>query len=138
VFIRPEVAKYLEPFEVGGSHVLSGRALLDPVNARLDQYGQLPKGSLQRMLARPDTFVGTVHGVRGIWQRVLLTKAARGRANRLGQAIVHHVRLLIRFGNPVQVNKRLNFHQRAIATVQSGFAAAFNSSLARAISTALK
>jgi hypothetical protein len=62
----------------------------------------------------------------------------RGRAQRMGQAIVHHVKLLIEFGNAVSVTKRLNFGARALTTVKANYEAAFNSALARAIATARK
>ena len=41
VFVRPEVAAYLAPYEFGGSHVVPGKQQLVPVKMRLDQYGQL-------------------------------------------------------------------------------------------------
>jgi hypothetical protein len=50
------------PFEEGGLHVLPGKALLDPVGARVDQYGQLPKGTMSKLTVRSDVFVGEVHG----------------------------------------------------------------------------
>jgi len=142
VYVRPEVAKYLQPFETGGAHVLPGKALLDPVNVSLDQYGQLTKGAPKRLAAKPNVFVGTVKTpggpVTGFWQRVPPTKAALARAKRNGVKLKNHVKLLIRFGNALPVNKHLDFVKRARSIVLSQFGDAFQAALAKALSTAKK
>jgi hypothetical protein len=122
IFVRPEVAKYLSPFERGGVHVLPGKALLDPKNIRLDQYGQLPKGAMQRLTARPDVFVGKVAGVMGVWQRMKN----------------HSLKLMVRFGIALPVHKSLGFTAKAEALVKSRFTAVFNQALAKAIASAKK
>jgi hypothetical protein len=68
-FIRPEVSKYLSPYEFGGQHVLPGKALLNPIHQSVDAFGQLRKGAPKRLAARKDVFVGEVHGHWGFWQR---------------------------------------------------------------------
>lgn len=78
VYIRPTAAQYLAPSEYGGTRYLSGRALLNPKNIRLNQYGNIPRNKLARLKARPDVFVGSVGGVNGVWQR----KKARGGKSR--------------------------------------------------------
>ena len=122
VFIRPEVAKYLAPYEFGGRHVLPSRALLNPKNIRLDQYGQLGRTAIARLAAKPNVFKGQVHGVRGFWQRL--------KGDRL--------KLLIRFGDAVEVRKRLEFASRGEAIVRKTFPAAFRNALAKAIGSAGK
>ena len=122
VFIRPEVAKYLAPYEFGGKHVLPSRALLNPKSIRLDQYGQLGRTAIARLVAKPNVFKGQVHGVRGFWQRL--------KGDRL--------KLLIRFGDAVEVRKRLEFASRGEAIVRKTFPTAFRNALAKAIGSAGK
>jgi hypothetical protein len=129
VFVRPIAAKYLDPYEGGGRHVLSGRALLNPKNIKLDQYGQLPRKVLDRLKARKDIFIGPVKSksgtVNGVWQRVP--------AKRKQPA---HLKLLIRFGDSLAVNKRLNYRSRAKALVDRRFNAVFGETMAKALASA--
>lgn len=129
VFVKPVAAKYLQPYETGGVHVLPGRALLNPKDIRLNQYGQLSRGTLQRLKERSDIYIGpidTKHGkIDGVWQR---TKATKGNPSRL--------RLLIRFGDALPVNERLNYGARAKALVDRRFNAVFGSAMAKAVATA--
>lgn len=129
VFVRPIAAKYLAPYEDGGNHELPGRALLNPKNIRLDQYGQLTRATLARLKARSDVFIGpikTSHGVvNGVWQR---TKARRG--------VRAGLKLLIRFGDALPVQKRLGYGAKARDVVNKGWHAAFERAMARALATA--
>lgn len=129
VFVRPIAAKYLSPYEGGGGHVLSGRALFNPKNIKLDQYGQLPRKVLNRLKARKDVFIGPVKSksgtVNGVWQRVA--------AKRKQPA---HLKLLIRFGDSLAVNKRLNYRSRAKALVDRRFNAVFDEAMTKALASA--
>lgn len=129
VFIRPIAAKYLQPYETGGLHVLPGRALLNPKDIKLNQYGQLSRGAMQRLKARSDIYIGiikTQHGdVNGVWQR---TKASKGNPSRL--------KLLLRFGDALPVDKRLEYFARAKALVGRRFNPVFGAAMAKAIATA--
>ncbi|WP_338572018.1 hypothetical protein V6L78_28205 [Pseudomonas canadensis] len=129
VFVRPIAAKYLDPYEGGGRHVLSGRALFNPKNIKLDQYGQLPRKVLDRLKARTDIFIGPVKSksgtINGVWQRVP--------AKRKQPA---HLKLLIRFGDSLAVNKRLNYRSRAKALVDRRFSAVFGEAMAKALASA--
>lgn len=122
VSIRPEVAKYLQPYETGGVHVLPGRAALVPVNIRLDQYGQLPRTALKRLDANPNVFVGEIHGIRGFWQRTRR----------------HGLKLLVRFGNALPVNQHLGFYERATAIVKADMPAALKWAMEKALASARK
>lgn len=142
VSIRPEVAKYLAPYEYGGPHTLPGSALLKPVDIRLDQYGQLPRDVMKRLQARPDIFIGKVltkaGPVTGVWQRVEVSRKGTARRKRVRGAGFYDpklgaLKLLIRFGNALEVKKHLDFHKRAEAIVQAGFTVAFGSALAKAL-----
>ena len=69
VLIKDAQARYLGIQEEGGTRRPQGRALVVPFNVRLNQYGNLPRGGVRRLLARPDTFSGAIRSVGGIWQR---------------------------------------------------------------------
>ena len=69
VGIKDRQARYLEIQETGGTRQPKGRAIVLPVGARLNKYGNMPKGAVGRALARKDTFSGRIGGVAGIWQR---------------------------------------------------------------------
>ena len=129
VFVRPIAAKYLEPYEDGGNHVLAGRALFNPKNIKLDQYGQLPRKVLERLKARKDIFIGPVKTksgpVNGVWQRIPAKKKQPA-----------HLKLLIRFGDAVAVTKRLNYRSRAKALIDRRFNAVLGSAIGRAILSA--
>ncbi len=57
--MKPVAAKYLQPYEDGGSHFLPERALLNPKNIN-DKNGQLPRRVLDRLKARKRA--GKQHG----------------------------------------------------------------------------
>lgn len=131
VFVKPIAARYLDPYEEGGTHVLPGssRAILNPKNIRLDANGQLPRKVLARLKARRDVFIGKVKTksglVDGAWQRIPAKK---------GQPA--HLKLLIRFGDALQVNKQLHYRSRAKALIDRRFNAVFGAAMARAMATA--
>jgi hypothetical protein len=69
VFIKPIQAAYLG-FQIrGGIRKPSGRAIGVPVNQRLNRYGNMTRGKIKALLAKPDHFSGTINGVGGIYQR---------------------------------------------------------------------
>lgn len=148
VFVRPEVSRYLEPYEFGGLHVLPGQALLVPVNVRLDQYGQLPKNTMQRLLARPDVFVGRVRGIMGVWQRIpeeterQKRRRIRGLLNagltaaEIAGGVKHKLKLLIRFGDDLPVQKHLNFERRANEVAAATWSREFDAAMTKALASA--
>ncbi|MCF3193466.1 hypothetical protein [Pseudomonas bubulae] len=129
VFVRPIAAKYLEPYEKGGAHVLSGRALINPKNIKLDSYGQLPRKALARLKARKDVFIGKIKtskgSVNGVWQRIPAKRK-----------LPAHLKLLIRFGDALPVKKRLSYRSRAQAIVDRRFNAVFAEAMSRALASA--
>ena len=127
VKIRPEVARYLAPYEFGGTHELPGKGLLNPKGVRLDQYGQLTRGKVKTLAAQRNVFVGTVQTekgpVKGFWQRAGGRKGGR-------------LKLLVRFGEALPVTKRLNFRVTAQDAAKRAFPAALRAALDRALATA--
>ncbi len=120
VYIRPIQREYLRLQVTGGTRRAGGSGLLVPRGARLNRYGNLPRGYLKRMLSRPDTFVGTVAGVRGLWQR-----AGRGR---------RRLKLLVAFER--QATYRPHFDLRGLVTesVQRTYRQDFRAAFARILS----
>ena len=156
VIMKDRTAEYLEPYEFGGTNVLTGKkiALLKPVDAKtdLDQYGNLPKSFLRTLKQRSDIFVGPVKTrtgvVNGVWQRAteeggsvirkritksgrLVTSVTRKRLNTM-----HGLRLLIKFQDAHPVKQHLDWFGVASATVSKAFEREFGRALAKAIATA--
>jgi len=143
VFVMDKTAEYLDPYERGGVHKLSGKALLNPKDIALNQYNQLPRRVLARLKARSDIFVGPVKTkngiVNGVWQRPFIradqrirgkSKVARG-SNTTGK-----LKLLIRFGDALPVRKHLGYHARAALVVNANFNKEMGRALAKAVATA--
>jgi hypothetical protein len=153
VFMMDKTAEYVDPYETGGVHKLSSKALLNPKDIKLNQYGQLPKAALAALKARPDVFIGpvkTAHGmVNGVWQRVTdnkhvtLLNAKGKRLRGLNKATVSadgksqgHLKLIIRFGDALPVKQHLGYQARAKAIVDANFNNEFKKALNQAMATA--
>ncbi len=142
VFVKPIAARYLQPYEDGGNHVLPGTALLNPKNIKLNANSQLPRGVLARLKARPDIFIGKVQTksgpVNGVWQRIPAAKtgAQIKRRQAGGVNTAAHLKLIIRFGDAIVVNKQLHYRSRALSLVNRRFNAVFDRSLGNALKTA--
>ncbi|NTZ82209.1 hypothetical protein FCJ61_04045 [Burkholderia metallica] len=153
VFMKDIAAGYLEPYEVGGVHKLNSRALLNPKNIRLNQYGQLPRGTLAMLKGRPDIFIGAIktasgETINGVWQRptntarVTLLNARGKRLGKLNKIDTSQsngrgrLKLLIRFGDALPVKKRLNWGARARQIVDRWIDRDMQDALAAAMKTA--
>nr|WP_025826152.1 hypothetical protein [Acetobacter persici] len=141
VSLRPDQARYLDPYEDGGEHATAGNntSLLVPVEAKTDQYGQMTKGAIARLVSRADTFVGVgPKGVMGIWQRIKPASVGRkGKRNGIRQARPA-LKLLVRFAPNQQVHKRLGFKDRAVRIVQADGGAAVAKAVQRVLATAFR
>lgn len=130
IYMRDIAAGYLKPYETGGVHKLNSRALLNPKDIKLNQYGQLSRSTLKNLKGRPDIFIGIVKtadggAINGVWQRPTDTKRvsllnAKGRRltkiNKIDPDANNgrgKLKLLIRFGDALPVNKQLNWGKRA-------------------------
>jgi hypothetical protein len=142
VYILPIQAHYLAPSVIGGPQVLVGqnRAVLAPKNVRLDAYGNVPRGLLAALKARPDIFIGPVtfadgHTVNGVWQ---LPPGER-KGGRTGRGITGGRRkgwkLLIRFADPVELKARYRWGEATAQAVKI-FPMELRAALTKALATA--
>lgn len=146
VFVMDKAAEYLEPYELGGVHKLSGKALLNPKDIALNQYGQLRKGTLAALKGRSDIFIGPVKTrkgiVNGVWQReasvasVTNKRTGKTRISARGVNKSGGLKLLIRFGDALPVRKHLGYQARATAVVNANFNREMGKALAQAMATA--
>jgi len=144
MFLKDITARYLDPYEFGGSNVLNSRALLKPVAAmkNLDQYGNLPRRLLAKLKARNDVFVGRIKTKRGmidgVWQRSSAKDLANLKARGLhvvgrGYNKSDKLVLLIKFADAHPVKQHLDWFRVADATVARQFDAVFRRELALAV-----
>lgn len=143
VFVRDTAAGYLEPFELGGEHKLSGSALLNPKNIKLNKYGNLPRNKLSQLKAKPNTFIGDVGGVNAVWQRrKAKTKKGKKRGkrspngSRRDRVKQRAPKLLIRFGDALPVEPTLGYMDRANTMANALLPSALNQAIAEALRTA--
>jgi len=154
VFMKDITARYLEPYQFGGTNILNSKALLKPIAAvsDLDQFGNLPRNFLNKMRGRSDIFIGTVKtkigDVSGVWQRTVEqgTTVPVARIGKNGQARIGKTRksvntsgrlkLLIKFEDAHPVRQHLDWFGVADRTVQKHFKSEMGRALARAIATA--
>ncbi|MCC8466671.1 hypothetical protein [Photorhabdus bodei] len=144
VFVRDIAASYLTPFEVGGVHKLNSNALLNPKNIKLNKYGNLPRNKLQQLKAKPDTFIGEIDGVNGVWKRKKAKKGRKGKkrlkrstnGTRRDRVKQRPPKLLIRFGDALPVTPILGYQERARKMADALMPQAMSQALDEAIKTA--
>lgn len=146
VYVMDKAAEYLEPYERGGVHKLAGKALLNPKDIALNQYGQLRKGTLAALKGRSDIFIGPVKTkkgiVNGVWQRtaakatITNRKTGKTRTSSRGVNTSGALKLLIRFGDALAVRTHLDYNARATAMVNANFNAEMDRAMTKALGTA--
>lgn len=156
VYVKDKTAEYLEPYEVGGLNKLNSKALLKPVEQRVNQYGNLPRNAIKRLLSRPDVFAGPVtfkkigQTVNGIWQRPKAGQrtwvrgrdrrsyGTKGNTQRLVAGARTGLKLLIKFEDAHEAKQRLNYRAVAKRTVDATFKREFELAMQKALQTARK
>jgi hypothetical protein len=136
VLIMDRAATYLQPYELGGVNKLNSDALLKPVNQSVNQYGNLPRSTLQRLKSKRDVFVGEVKfhdgtTINGVWKRTRPVRAGRKAAAAAGG-----LKLLIRFTDAHKTMPIFHFHQRIERVVQANVNRRLGGAIARALATA--
>lgn len=125
VAIKDIQDEYLRLNIFGGTEIPKKRALLKPMNIRLNQHGNLPKNKVKRLLARDDVFSGTVGGIGGIWQRL----GKNGKAKQ-------KLKLLIRYKSEQNVKPVFKFFETAEKTAKHVFPGNIESAFREALQTA--
>jgi hypothetical protein len=146
VFVMDKAAGYLAPYEVGGVHKLNSRALLNPKDIGLNQYGQLRRAALSSLKGRSDIFIGPVKTkkgiINGVWQReaatasVINSRTGKTRVTKRGVNKSGALKLLIRFGDALPVKKHLGYQARARAVVNANFNVELGRALAKGMASA--
>lgn len=124
VFAKRIQADYLRWLEEGGNRAPKRRAILVPVNQRLNKYGNMPRGAVRRTVAKPKTFSGKPKGGRrpaGIWERV-------SGGNQL--------RLLVHYADRARYTPRLNLIPGAAKTATVRLPGAMLKAMRRAMRSA--
>ncbi len=141
VVMKDIQAGYLAPYVLGGDRSLGGkRGMLAPRAVTLNQYGNLTKGKLSALRAKPGIYIGPIKTksgkvINGVWQRPTKPKVGRGRRTS-GAQPRQGLKLLIQFEDTTPVRKRLPFEQVARTYVRRHAVAAFDAALRRALATA--
>lgn len=157
VAIKDIQAQYLEPYVDGGDRYLGAkRGMLTPIkgNVSLNQYGNLGKGKLAALKAKPNVFIGPItfrktgRTINGVWQRGATPRGARskgggeygtkGKNTNVVDGVRTTLKLLIRFTDTTPAPKHLPFYERATAYVAKHAASEFDDALRRAFATARK
>jgi len=144
VYVKDIQAQYLYYAVEGGKQ----NKMIQPANIRLNKYGNIPRRSLTKLLARPDVFYGTIKGVTGIWQRgrrrgqhrfstqVKSFRGARKQTGFLFRNQGRNLRLLAVKDVNVRYKGRFDFYGHAIRKANRVWITNFDKALAAALATA--
>ena len=136
VYIMPKQAEYLHFQIEGGTRTPKGTAIAVPTsNVKLNRYGNLPggQGRIKRLLAKKNTFQGTIGGVSGIWQRPKRGKRSRGGTGTIGQS---GLKLLVAYESSTQYRPRFDFYGIAERSVRTNIGKEMDKAIARALRSA--
>jgi hypothetical protein len=129
VYLRPIAAQYLLPYQIGGKNKLNSKALLKPVNAKVNAYGNLPRNFVKSAKGKPNVFVGKVQTkagvVDGVWQR---TKKKRGSQSGLT--------LLVDFANAHEAKPVIKFGVIGVSVARATYPSALQAAIRKALATA--
>lgn len=134
IFPKPAQAAYLKWQVFGGTRRAKGRAIPLPVNIKKNRYGNMPKGAIKRLLAKPNTFSGTMFGVAGIWQRGHFSRAGKFSATTKKRG--SSLQLLAAYEPTASYTPRFPHDRLAKGYALKAFRPFFERSLARALRTA--
>ncbi|MGI4849358.1 MAG: hypothetical protein ACRYGK_14635 [Janthinobacterium lividum] len=146
VYVKDVAAAYLLPFEFGGKHKMNGPKIMNPMDTRQNAYGNIPKGTFARLMARSDVFVGVIkfksgRSINGVWQRPRVglrrdgTRGTKGSVRNIkGQ--VSGLKLLIRLDDEKPVKQHLGYMSLARKVINAKLNKEFGVALAKAMATA--
>lgn len=132
VGIKDRQAGYLFRQIAGGTRFPNGSALLIPVGQRVNQYGNLPRSTVARLMKRPDVFVASSRDPRTKHLRPGIYQRPSKRLRRVNAA----PKLLIAFEDRAEYRPRIRFDHVAERRAGAVFERHFMRRLAQAIRTA--
>lgn len=118
VGIKDIQAKYLKLQIEGGTRKPNKKALIAPVQQRRNKYGNMPRGKLKALRAKPNTFSGTINGTAGLWERAksgklkLLVSYAKEQKYEKRYDFVGTARAMARKQFPIELQKAIRFALR--------------------------
>jgi hypothetical protein len=136
VYLMPTQAEYLRFQIEGGTRTPKGQAIAVPTsNVKLNRYGNLAggQGRIKRLLAKKNTFQGTINGVAGVWQRPKRGKRSRGGSGTIGQS---GLKLLVAYESSAQYQPRFDFYGIAQRSVRTSVGKEMDKAIARALRSA--
>jgi len=104
-------------------------------NVKLNRYGNLAggQGRIKRLLAKKNTFQGTIGGVAGVWQRPKRGKRSRGGSGTIGQS---GLKLLVAYESSTQYQPRFDFYGIAQRSVRTNIGKEMDKAIGRALQSA--
>ncbi|MVO14820.1 hypothetical protein [Parasedimentitalea huanghaiensis] len=127
--VKSVQAQYLKLQVKGGRRTPKRKALVVPTGARLNKYGNLPKGALSRLKRRKGVFATSASG----GQRGHLPGGIYQRTGRKGRG---PLKMLVSFEPRASYRKKYNFGPIAMRVARKRFEAAFVNGVRKALSTA--
>jgi len=121
VYIKPAQWKYLRYQIEGGVRKPNKRVLIVPKAIRLNQYGNMQRGAIKKLLTKAKVFSGTIDGVSGIYER-----KGRGQGS---------MQLVVGYSDKVAYRKRYPFKEIAHRAVPKLFDRHFRVSMAAALAS---
>lgn len=146
-------AAYLDAFEFGGPRKQVGPNLMVPTRlTSTNQYGNIPRGTWDKLKNRSDVFVGQVkmksgHIINGVWQRDAgNASVVKVRRKKNGQIVIGktkqglnksgHLKLLIELESVEKPKQHLGYMPLATKVINKEFKRVFGAALAKAMATA--
>ena len=105
-------------------------------NVKLNRYGNLAggQGRIKRLLAKKNTFQGTIGGVAGIWQR---PKRGRQRSGTYGvKGKQTGLKLLVAYESSTQYRPRFDFYGIGERSVRTNIGKEMEKAIGRALRSA--
>lgn len=134
VYFNPDRAKYMRYQIAGGIRTEADGTIVMPKGIKLNKYGNIPRGKISRLLQKPNTFIGTIKGVPGVWQRGHFTRS--GRFSSAGKGRQGSLRLLARFEDQAAYRPRFPMHKIVAGVARNRYGRHFRRRLAGALRTA--
>ena len=134
VYFAPDRARYMKYQIEGGTRTNTTGTIVMPKNLKQNKYGNIPRGKIKKLLQRPDTFIGTIKGIPGVWQRGHISK--RGKFSARTKSRASNVRLLARFEDQATYSPRFPLRKIVTGVARSNFRRNFSRRLAAALRTA--